>query len=218
MKKIVFQSDFDGTITVDDVSYLFLDEFVGSKWREMLKEYTAGQISVGAYNTKVFAMVMAGRQELLDYMYRSGKVQIRPGFRELVDYCSRRDFKFIIVSNGIYFYIEALLKDLGLENTEFHAASSRFEDGKGMDVKYIGPDGKVMETGLKEAYTRQMQGDGCDVIYAGNGVSDIFPARRARHVFATGDLVERCRQDGLACIPFDDLSDIVREMESLELG
>jgi 2-hydroxy-3-keto-5-methylthiopentenyl-1-phosphate phosphatase len=218
MKKIVFQSDFDGTITWKDVSFLFLDAFVGPRWREELKEYTARKISVGAFNTKVFSMIKAGKQELLDYMFRSGKVEIRPGFRELLDYCSGRGFRFIIVSNGIDFYIEALLKDMGIENVEFHAASSRFVPGQGMDVRYIGPDGKQMETGLKEAYTELMQGDGCDVIYAGNGVSDIYPARRARHVFATGDLLERCRQEGLACIPFNDLHDIVREMESLELG
>ena len=218
MKKVVFQSDFDGTITREDVSFLFLDEFVGPRWREELKEYTAGRVSVGAFNTRVFSMVKAGRQELLDYMYRSGKVQFRPGFRKLVDYCKNKGYRFVITSNGIDFYIDALLKDLGLEGVEFHAARSRFQDGRGMDVSYIGPDGRVMETGLKERYTELFQGEGCEVVYAGNGISDIFPARRARRVFATGDLLEQCRRENLPCIPFDDLNDIVRELESLPLG
>ena len=90
-------------------------------------------------------------------------------------------------------------------------------DGTGVDVA-PGPDGRPMETGLKEAYTALLQGDGGDVVYAGNGVSDIYPARRARHVFATGDLLGRCREEKLACTPFDDFNDIILGLESLWLG
>ena len=45
--KTAVQCDFDGTITVEDVSYLLLDNFADGNWRELLKDYTAGKMPVG---------------------------------------------------------------------------------------------------------------------------------------------------------------------------
>ena len=88
----------------------------------------------------------------------------------------------------------------------------------GMAVAYIGPDGRQMETGLKEAHTELLKRNGYRVVYLGNGDSDIYPARLADHVFATGELLGRCREENLECIPFDDLNDVVRGLEALSPG
>jgi 2-hydroxy-3-keto-5-methylthiopentenyl-1-phosphate phosphatase len=55
-----------------------------------------------------------------------GKVKVRVGLQELVDYCLRRGFRLVIVSNGLGFYIGAVLKELGLKNIEVHAAQACF--------------------------------------------------------------------------------------------
>jgi len=140
MMKTVVQCDFDGTITEEDVSFLLLDAFADGSWRQLLEEYREGRISVGAFNARAFAMVKADRQTLLEFMFMSGKVEVRPGFRELLSYCFQRDIRFVIVSNGLNFYIEAILGDMGIDNIEVFAAQSRFNPA-GMEVKYIGPDG-----------------------------------------------------------------------------
>jgi 2-hydroxy-3-keto-5-methylthiopentenyl-1-phosphate phosphatase len=215
--KILVQSDFDGTITEEDVSYLLLDTFADGNWRELLGDYTEGRISVGAFNTRAFAMVKADRQTLLDFVLKSDRVRIRPGFPELLSYCSQKGFKFAIVSNGLDFYIEAILTGMGINDIEVFAAESRFSVD-GMDVRYIGPDGRQMETGLKETHTELFQKSGYGIVYLGNGVSDIYPARRASYVFATGELLKRCREEKLECTPFSDLNDVVRGLETLPLG
>ena len=212
----LFQCDFDGTITEEDVSYLLLDRFADDSWRQMLKEYQEGRISVGALNTRAFAMIKEDKQTLLDFVFTSGKLKIRAGFRELLDCCTQQGFKFVIVSNGQDFYVEAILKNLGLTDMEFHAAKSWFRPG-GLVVQYIGPDGSILDVGFKEAYTELFLSQGYRVIYAGNGVSDIYPARRAYHTFATADLLERCKETGLNCTPFNDLNDVVCGLELLGL-
>ena len=215
--KTLVQCDFDGTITDKDVSFLLLDTFADGDWRKLLAEYQAGEISVGAFNTKAFAMVKADKQALLDLISASGRIKIRPGFPELVNYCSQNGLKFVIVSNGQDFYIKDILEKLGLTDVEFHSARSRF-GSKGLDVRYIGPDGSIVENSFKETYTRLFLNQGYRIIYAGNGVSDIYPARLAHHVFATGDLLEKCQETKLDCIPFDDLNDVVKGLESLGLN
>ena len=215
--KIAVQCDFDGTITEEDVSFILLDTFVGSKWREMLREYMSGKIPVGTFNKKVFALIKADRQTLLDVVFNSDRVKIRTGFRELVDCCAQKGFKFVIVSNGLIFYIEALLEDMGLDGIDVYAAQNQFSPD-GMKVKYVGPDGSEMEAGFKEAYTELLTKRGYSVVYIGNGVSDIYPSRQAFKVFATGDLLERCQEEKLECTPFNDLNDVVRGLETLPLG
>jgi len=215
--KIALQCDFDGTVTEEDVSFLLLDTYVGSRWREYLKEYMEGRIPVGTFNKKVFGMMKADRQTMTDLVLNSDRVKIRPGFRELIDYCSRKSFKPVIVSNGLIFYIEAILNRLGVNGIEVHAAENRFSPG-GMNVRYVGPDGTEMEVGYKEAYTELLQKRGYNVIYVGNGTSDIYPSRQARYVFATADLLERCREENLECTPFTDFYDVIRGLENLSPG
>jgi 2-hydroxy-3-keto-5-methylthiopentenyl-1-phosphate phosphatase len=210
--KIAVQLDFDGTVTEEDVSFLLLDTYVGNIWREHLKEYTAGKIPVGTFNKKVFGMVKAGRKAMTDLVLNSDRVKIRPGFPELLDYCAKKGIKAVIVSNGLIFYIEAILKKLGLNGMEVYAARNRFSP-RGLKVAYVGPDGTEMEIGFKEAYTDLLEKEGYEVFYVGNGASDIFSARRARHVFAVDELLNCCRKENVPCTPFTDFFDVIRGLD-----
>ncbi len=211
------QCDFDGTVTERDVSFFLLDNFADSSWRQLLEEYKNSNMSVGTFNRLAFGMIKADKQTLLDFVLKSGKIKIRPGFRELVAYCSERSFEFAIVSNGLDFYIEAILADLGINNIEVFAARSRF-NAEGLHTQYIGPDGSILEGCFKEAHTALFQKKGYRVIYVGNGVSDINPAKMCHHIFATGDLLEHCQKANLNCTPFDDLNEVVKGLELLRLG
>ena len=215
--KIAVQIDFDGTVTEEDVSFLLLDTYAGSKWREYLKDYTEGRIPVGTFNKKVFSMVKADKKTMTALVLNSEHVKIRPGLHELIEYCHRKDIKVVIVSNGLIFYIEAILEKLGLNNVEVYAARNRFRHD-GMKVAYMGPDGTEMEIGFKEAYTELLEKKGYDVVYVGNGASDIFSARRARYVFAVDELLKCCRKENLQCTPFTDFYDVIRGLETLVLG
>jgi len=208
--KTLVQCDFDGTVTEEDTSFFLLDAFAQGDWRRLLREYKEHKISVGEFNTKAFAMVKADKSMLLEAL--EGKIKVRAGFHELVDYCRRSGFRLVIVSNGLDFYIEATLKDLGLENIEVHAAQASFHS-EGMEVQYVGPNGKRLEDGVKEAYTKSFLKLGYRVIYVGNGDSDFAPAKYAHHVFATGELLAYCREKNLNYKPFENFIDVVSDID-----
>ena len=207
--KTLVQCDFDGTVTEEDASFFLLDAFAQGDWRRLLRDYREHRISVGEFNTRAFAMVKADRHTLLEAL--KGEVKVRTGFHELVNYCLKKGFRLVIVSNGLDFYIRAVLKDLGLRNIEMHAAQASFHP-EGMKVQYVGPDGKRLEDGFKEAYTQSFLKLGYRVIYVGNGDSDIAPAKYAHYVFATGDLLAYCRENNLKYKPFETFMDVVREL------
>ncbi len=215
--KTAVQCDFDGTITEKDVAYILLDNFADGNWRQLLQDYMAGKMAVGTFNKMAFAMVKADRQTLIDFTLKSGHVKVRSGFVELLKYCDQKGFEFVIVSNGLYFYIETILEDMGIKGIDIFAAQSRFSP-EGMKVKYVGPDGSQMEAGFKEAHTELLKRRGYSIAYVGNGISDIYPARQSIRVFATGELLELCRETKLDCTPFADFHDVIRGLETLSPG
>ncbi len=210
--KTLIQCDFDGTITEEDMGFLLLDSFASKDWRRLLTEYREDRISVGRFNTRAFAMVKADKQTLLKFV--KSKVKIRAGFHELLAYCRRKDFRFIIVSNGLLFYIEGILRHVGIDNIDILAAKTNFTT-KGIDAKYIGPGGKQIQDGFKETYIRLFLSRGYRVVYIGNGISDTSPAKQAHHIFAISELLDYCKETNLDCTPFVDLNDVVRGLELL---
>jgi len=209
---MIIQCDFDGTITEEDVSFALLDTFAQGDWRKIFQQYRDNKISVGDFNAKAFATVKVGREELLEAT--RSRVKLRDGLHELVTYCQRRGFRLVIVSNGLDFYITSILNDAGLGNIEVHAAQTRFHPG-GLEVQYIGPDGTPLSSDFKAAYSRLFLKQGYQLVYVGNGPSDISPASLAYHVFARDGLLDCCKERNLQCQPFNDLNDVVRGLELL---
>lgn len=212
--KTLVQCDFDGTVTEEDVSFLILDAFARGDWRQWLNRYQEAKISVSRFNIEAFTMVKENKPTLDRFVKE--KAIIRPGFNELLSYCRKRGFRFIIVSNGLGFYIKTILDSLGIGGIELFAAQTVFAPN-GIKTRYLGPDGVELAEGFKEAYARHFLEGGYKIVYIGNGTSDIPSARLADHVFATGPLLEHCRQAGINCTPFVSLMDVVRGLERVGL-
>ncbi|MFH1639888.1 MAG: MtnX-like HAD-IB family phosphatase [Chloroflexota bacterium] len=210
--KTIVQCDFDGTITIGDVSFMLLDAFAAGDWRQILKEYREDKIPVGIFNSRAFAMVKASRASLVAYMRE--RVKIRPGLPELLASCRHRGFRFVIVSNGLEFYIETILSDLGINGIEVHAARTLFHP-QGIEASYVGPEGNILEGGFKDVYTRLFLSQGYHVIYIGDGLSDFTAAKLAHRVFAVDSLYDRCKQENLGCATFVNLADIAGEIALL---
>ncbi len=208
--KTLVQCDFDGTITDGDVSFLLLEAFAQGDWKGLLEEYRQGRITVGRFTTQAFAMINVDEVTLVDFVRREAKV--RAGFPELIRFCRQKGFEFVIVSNGLDFYIRTILKDEGINGIKFFAARTRFTPS-GLDVRYIGPDGDELQAAFKDSYVKLFLQQGYRVIYIGDGLSDIAPARLAQCVVARGDLARLYEEMNLDYTPFNDLNDIVRSLE-----
>lgn len=210
--KTIVQCDFDGTVTIEDVSYMLLDDFAGDNWRDSLEHYQKGEITVGQFNSEAFGMIKADEKSLLDSI--KGRIRVRNGFRELVDCCQLKDYRFAIVSNGLTFYIKQVLQDVDHGGIEVFAADAVF-DPRGMRVQYVGPDGTTLDSDFKLAYVRFFQQAGYRVLYIGNGSSDVPPAIHSDYIFATDDLLERCQCTGQSCTAFGDFRDVVKVLETM---
>ncbi|MFA5628967.1 MAG: MtnX-like HAD-IB family phosphatase [Dehalococcoidales bacterium] len=211
--KTLIQCDFDGTLTEEDISFLILDTFAEGDWRALLEQYKSGQISVGKFNTLAFRMVKQTEKTLVNFV--SEKAKLRPNFKELLDYCNSRNFRFTIISNGMTFYIKTLLKNIGIEDFEIYAAQATFNNN-GIEARYIGPDGNEVQDGFKTTYANKFLGEGWRVISIGNGASDVPAAKLAHHTFATEPMLSLCRESGMDCFPFETLDDIIKGLKQID--
>jgi 2-hydroxy-3-keto-5-methylthiopentenyl-1-phosphate phosphatase len=211
--RTLIQCDFDGTLTEEDVSFLILDVFADGDWHSILEQYKNNSISVGSFNTHAFRMVKENEQTLTKFVEE--KARIRSGFPELLNYCLNRGFRFVIVSNGLTFYIKTLLKTVGVNNLEIYAAQAEF-NRNGIEACYIGPDGKEIQNGFKEAYVRKFISEGYRIISIGNGASDIPTAKLSHYAFATEPMLSLCRNMKVDCLPFNTLDDIIKGMETID--
>ncbi|MFC2035361.1 MtnX-like HAD-IB family phosphatase [Chloroflexota bacterium] len=208
--KTLVQCDFDGTITEEDISFILLDTFANRDWRRLLRDYQKGKISVGRFNMVAFAMVKANRESLLEVALST--MRIRPGFPQLLDCCRRKGFRFAIVSNGLDFYIEEILRVIGMAEIEVLAAQTSFHP-EGLETLYIGPDGNYLNENFKGAYVNSFLEEGYRIIYVGDGTSDISPSKQCHYVFATGELATHYKRLNLNCISFTDFNEVVRVLE-----
>jgi len=212
--KTLVQCDFDNTIAEFDVSFMLLDAFADGDWRPILQEYREHRIPVGVFSQRTFAMIKADEKTMVDYLFTGDRVSIRPGFEELLKACSEKGFEFIIVSNGLEFYINAVLEHIGVRGIKVFAAQTDFSPD-GLKITYINPDGQQVVDKFKQSYVEQHLRQDYRVVYIGDGYSDIAPASLADQVFARDDLLAHYRENNLGCTPFNDLNDVVMGLEGI---
>jgi 2-hydroxy-3-keto-5-methylthiopentenyl-1-phosphate phosphatase len=214
--KTVIQLDFDGTVTLEDIGFILLDTFAGNTWHPYLVEYNSGKMSLGAFSKKVFGMLTANEKTLTDFVLTSDLVRVRPGFSEFIDYCKNNGIEIVVVSHGLTFYIKAALERLGIDDLDIYAAENIFSSD-GMKIKYLSPEGKELEVGFKEAYTGMLHKKGYRVVYIGDGNSDIYPSRKSDFVFATANLLKRCRKENIKCFPYNDFYEVINALKNLKI-
>lgn len=210
--KYVIQCDFDGTLTTEDISFHILEKFTDSGWRKDFEDYQSGLINVGQFNKKAFARVCASESELTDFV-KSISYE-RSGIAELLAFCKSNDIEFNIVSNGLRFYINIILQKLGIENVSVYAAETDFSSGC-LKTAYYSIDNEEVMDGYKEGYAKHFLTNGRKLIYIGNGPSDVPAASFAHKVFATGYMIDGCKEQGIDCHGFEMIDEIIAELKKL---
>jgi len=210
---VIIQCDFDGTIIKNNLSILLRENFARGDWRKIESDYLSGHLTVEESNKLQFALIREPQERLREFVLQH--VELRAGFVEFVSYCQERGIQFVIVSSGLDFYIEPVLEDIGLlGSVELHCGQASFTEG-GIEVAYRDPEGDIVTEGFKQRYLTWLKQRGGEIIYIGDGLSDLEAARQADHVFATGHLLNLLRRASVNCQGFSDFHDLRRQVSLL---
>jgi 2-hydroxy-3-keto-5-methylthiopentenyl-1-phosphate phosphatase len=204
---VIVVSDFDGTLTLDDVTTLFWDRHLPYDWRrELLPPTYAGELTPLEMIARGYGDVPVGPEELV--AEARAHARLRPGLDALLALCRARGWPFLVLSHGLTFYIEALLPPA----VPLTAFVGEFSAGR-WNVTL--PPGVRLDPGqdFKSRVVADLRArhPGRPTVYLGDGRLDWPAAETCDQVFAVrgSRLAQLCAR----ARPFDTLVEVVAALE-----
>jgi len=205
--------DFDGTITLRDVTNLLLDQFTGREWRNLLEPYRSGQLTHLEIMQQGYLHLKTPLETLLEYAREH--VQLRANFAGLVEFCKARGWPLYVVSGGLDFYIKAFLP----EEIPFYSYLSDFNEYWRVRL----PETPILDMAaghdFKVRVVEELQLEHPDqpIAFIGDGFNDWQAGSRADYLFtvAGSRLSLMSKAAGKPYTEFTDFAQIVTELANL---
>lgn len=207
-KKALVISDFDGTICTMDVGNKVLSHFTKKSWDNIDREYVKGSIGSREAYSKIAPLMVVNPLRLNAYVLKLAKID--PFFVKFYRLAKKKGVDVKIVSDGLDFYIRAIMEKYRLGEIEFFSNAVVFGNNDSLTFNFpqanelCGRCGTCKNKILNDHRLMYEK-----IIYIGNGHSDICPSRYADLVFAKEVLLRKCEEEGTTPYrPFHDFSAI----------
>jgi 2,3-diketo-5-methylthio-1-phosphopentane phosphatase len=204
--------DFDGTVSTTDVGNRMFARFAADGWEGVVQRWKDGEIGSRDCLAAECQLARATPEQVREFALTR---EIDPHFKPFERFCRDRGVEVVILSDGLDFYIDLLLEKYGLAHLPRCANHLEFRGDRLIPGFPYFELGCLQCGNCKGYHVHHYQQQGRTVIYIGDGFSDRCGVREADHVFATGDLLRYCQEQGIAHHPFDDFQDILRAVQRL---
>ena len=214
--RLAVLTDFDDTAAVQNVAEMLLTKFGDPTWQDVRRRFREGEFTLNQYQEITFRNIQADRATMQSYVKQNAS--LRPYFKEMWRYCQDRQVPLAVVSQGLDFYIEALLEKEGCGSVPVHAVNTWF-DAQGINYEYrYAVPGKEELGNSKGVVVDSYRNQGHYVVYVGDGMSDFEAAARADLVFAHRVLADECERKGIPFRPFTDFCGVLEAVKELTGG
>ena len=205
--------DFDDTTAVENVATLLLLKFGGDAGLRLRERYHRDGLTLKEYQEEAFSRLGVSRDTLQEAVRE--EATLRPYFKKLWQFCRTHDIPLAILTHGLDFYVEALLKREGLEDVPYYAVVTRFTS-RGMDFIYRHVRECCQLWGnCKCAILDSYRSRGHFIVYVGDGRSDFRPASKADLVFARSHLAEYCQEKDIKYHPLQDFRGVLEALKEM---
>ena len=195
-------TDFDDTAAAQNVAEMLLNRFGDPDWKDVRQRFRDGHINLKEYQEITFRNIHADRATMKSYVKEHAS--LRPFFGELWGFCQTNGIPMAVVSQGLDFYIKALLERDGFNKVPVYAVDTEFRGGEiSYHYNHTYP-GRESQGNSKEFVVESFQERGCHVFFAGDGQSDLEAARVADVIFAHRTLAKFCDDENIPYQPFED--------------
>ncbi len=213
----IVQCDFDGTISLDDVTDSLLRRFGQPGWQALEEAWERNDIGSGECMKGQIALLDMSEPELMRHL---DSIDIDPGFVAFVGAAGREGIEVQVVSDGLDRAIAHVLRRHGLGHLPVFANALAQTGERRWNLRTPQASaGCVRASGnCKCARAALEQALGRKVLYVGDGSSDFCVSGRVDHVLAKSRLIDHCRARGIAHQPFRDFGQALALMQTLVRG
>lgn len=209
IKKIAILSDFDGTIIPVNVLNSIYKKFADPSYLVTLERWNNGEISTQEEMETVFATIKATKLEMESFL---NGFELDPGFMDLLDHCQQNGIPFVVLSDGLKWYIDYIFEQHGVNGVEVLACDIHFEpDGYRFSYPWFDPSTPLRSTS-KPTIVRDYQKRGYHVVLLGDGLSDTEAAMAADVIYAKDILLTYSKANGIDVREFRNLKDVYDDL------
>ncbi|MEX2088720.1 MAG: MtnX-like HAD-IB family phosphatase [Bacteroidota bacterium] len=209
--------DFDGTAAAEDVGNRLFHTFAGDRASEIVAEYLEGRATARECLRDECAAV--GNISELDLASFVDGFGLDPFFKEFVQFCRSHEIPLTILSDGLDFYVERILKANGLEDIPFfanHLDLVQVEGATRMVPSFPYTDSECVRCGnCKRNHILTLSADDDIVVYVGDGISDRCPVRYADIVFAKKGLIKYCQEQNITYHEYRHFGDVQQRLDPI---
>jgi len=204
--------DFDNTITPFDVLDNVVETFaVDKKWMGYERAWKKGLIGSKGCLSGQLKSVRVGKERLKKHL---SKIKVDPYFKKIIALLKKSRVSPVIVSDSFRFFLEYILKNNKIEGLKIYSNKIRFSKDRLVPIfphQHITCRrcGNCKKKHLPNRPRKQIK-----VIYIGDGLSDLCPARHSDIVFAKGNLKRYLTREGKEFFPFKTLKDVYARLSS----
>lgn len=200
--------DFDGTVSLGDVTDVLLETHALPQWREIEDAWRAGRIGSMECMRQQVALLRCSREEL---DATADAVAIDPHFPDFAATCRQAGVPVTIVSDGLDVVIRRVLRNHGLADLPVRANRLEMlgDDRYALSFPHARNGCATASGTCKCALLREMCLAGTQAVLIGDGASDFCAAREAADfVLAKDALLQQCRDLALPHAAYKDFSDV----------
>ena len=209
--------DFDGTAAKHDIGIRVLEKFArDDSWKIIDNDYVGGRVGSRMAYRVVEGLLEGSLEDWTRYVLN--EFHLDSGLEELVRLAERQGWLLEILSDGLSYYIHALLNRAGLEVAVRTNELVGGDDGEArarVVTPHVNPRCGRCGT-CKTERVENLRAAGWTVVYVGDGYSDLCAAPRAHRLFAKDVLARHCAERGIPFELFETLEDVVRALSTLE--
>ena len=234
--KIVFFTDFDGTITLKDTNDFMTDNhgFGHAKRREGNMLILDGTDSFRDGFQKMLDSWHLPFPEVIEILKQN--IKLDPYFKDFVEWAKKSHVPIVVLSSGMVPVIHALLENLlGVEETKDieiiangvkeRAPNHSLDKADGWTIDFhddssFGHDKSLTIRPYADVIAKLPEIERTSLLYAGDGVSDLSAARETDLLFAKEghDLITYCEREGIPFTTFNDWQSILEETKDIYDG
>ncbi len=212
MKTAIF-SDFDGTISLKDVGYSLFHYFSDGKNDALLPDWKSGVMSTRDCLLAEAEMVHATPEEIYAFIDTIG---IDSDFPILLKIAQEKSIPLKILSDGLDVYIKYLLEKEGLGDLDFLANKAELVDNT-IKITFEHTNKECKSCGICKGEIirefRENQDKPYQIVFIGDGYSDVCAAKEADILFAKKDLKEYCMKEDISFISYSNFNNVLTELK-----
>ncbi|MBR8652473.1 MtnX-like HAD-IB family phosphatase [Achromobacter sp. Marseille-Q0513] len=209
------QCDFDGTISLQDVTDTLLQRHGMPGWEDLEEAWERGEIGSRECMSGQVALLDMSVAELREALEQ---VHVDPGFVRFVDQARQLGIGVQVVSDGLDYAIQVILAREGMgdlpivANRLLPAGPRRWK----LETPWSRPD--CASANCKCGQLAGQRAAGKRVLYVGDGSSDFCVSGKAEHVLAKAKLLDYCRANGIVHSAFVDFDEALSRLPEILSG